>query len=213
MTGPATREGATKLGAAPLIHPGASVEGGALGAYVEIGEGARLNEVEMGDYSYTDRFADLAYAVVGRFVNIASFARVNPGNHPTWRASLHHFMYRASYYWPDAEDEAEFFEWRRQSLCGIGHDSWIGHGAVVLPGRSIGIGAVIGASSVVTKDVAPYQIVAGNPAVPIRPRFPAAIVERLLRLGWWDWDHARLRAALPDFRALPVEAFLEKHES
>jgi len=64
---------------------------------------------------------------------------------------------------------------------------------------------------VVTRDVAPYTIVAGVPAAPLRERLPKAVAERLIALGWWDWDHDRLRAALEDFRTLPAEAFLEKH--
>jgi hypothetical protein len=70
---------------------------------------------------------------------------------------------------------------------------------------------VVAAGAVVTRDVAPFAIVAGVPAQPLRMRFPGAVVERLLRLGWWDWDHARLRAALADFRALPVEDFLDRY--
>jgi hypothetical protein len=65
----------------------------------------------------------------------------------------------------------------------------------------------------VTKDVAPYAIVAGNPARVIRQRFPAAVANRLIRLAWWNWDHERLRNALPDFRRLSIERFLAKHES
>ena len=63
----------------------------------------------------------------------------------------------------------------------------------------------------VTKDVDPYAIVAGNPARVIRRRFSAAVARRLQRLAWWDWDHDRLRTALPDFRALSIEAFLDKY--
>ena len=89
---------------------------------------------------------------------------------------------------------------------------WIGHGVIVLPGRSIGTGAVIAGGAVVTKDVAAYTIVGGNPARPIRRRFPEAIADRLARLAWWDWDHETLRAALPDFRKLEIEDFLAKYE-
>jgi hypothetical protein len=64
---------------------------------------------------------------------------------------------------------------------------------------------------VVTKDVDPYAIVAGNPARVIRQRFSAAVARRLQHLSWWDWDHDRLRAALPDFRQLSIEDFLEKY--
>lgn len=200
-----------KLSDQPLIHDGAVVRGCTLGRYTEIGQGARLLNVAMDDYSYTARFADIANATIGKFSNIAAFTRINPGNHPLDRASLHHFMYRAASYWDDAEDEAAVFDWRAARPVTIGHDTWFGHGAVVLAGRTVHSGAVVGAGAVVTRDVAPYSIVAGNPARPIRDRLAPALAERLMALGWWDWDHARLRAALEDFRGLSVAAFLEKY--
>ena len=64
-----------------------------------------------------------------------------------------------------------------------------------------------------TKDVPPYTIVGGNPARPIKQRFPDSIAGRLAELAWWDWDHDTLRRALPDFRKLDVEAFLAKYEA
>jgi hypothetical protein len=82
---------------------------------------------------------------------------------------------------------------------------------VVRPEVTIGAGAVVATGAVVTKDVPPYMVVAGVPAVPLRERLPAAVAERLLALAWWDWPHERLRAALPDFRSLPAEAFLERY--
>ena len=83
---------------------------------------------------------------------------------------------------------------------------------MILPGRSIGTGAVVGAGTILTRDVAPYTIVVGNPGRVVRRRFPETIAERLQTLAWWDWDHARLHRALPDFRTLPIEAFLERYE-
>ena len=68
----------------------------------------------------------------------------------------------------------------------IGHDVWIGHGAIVTPGVSIGHGAIIGAGAVVTKDVRPYAVAGGNPAREIRRRFDDATVELLLAWAWWD---------------------------
>ncbi len=201
-----------KLGLSPAIDPTASVKGSTLGRYTEVGARTKLLEVEMGDYSYIASDADMAYSAVGKFCSIAAMTRINPGNHPMWRASQSHFTYRASAYFEDAADEPDFFQWRRDHKVTIGHDVWIGHGAVILPGRTIGTGAVVAAGAVVAKDVPPYAIVAGVAAKVVKQRFPIDIGERLMALGWWDWSHERLRTALADFRALSVEAFLERYE-
>jgi len=201
-----------QLGPQPFLHPNATVRNSKLGAFVEIGEGASIFESEMGDYSYTARYADIAYSKLGKFVNVAAFTRFNPGEHPYHRASLHHFMYRSSYFWPEEADEQAVFDWRRSRPVRVGHDSWIGHGAVVMKGVTIGNGAIIGAQSVVTKDVAPYAVVAGAPARFLKWRHPREVAERLQAVAWWDWTHEKLRTALPDFRALSAEAFLEKYE-
>jgi len=200
-----------KLGLAPLIHETATVRDCTLGRYTEVGERTSMIETSLGDYSYVVNDGEIIYTTIGKFCSIAAMVRINPGNHPMWRATQSHFTYRASAYFDDADDEAAFFDWRRAHPVAIGHDVWIGHGAIILPGRSVGDGAVVAAGAIVTKDVPPYAIVAGTPARILRPRFEGAVATRLRALQWWDWDHARLRGALDDFRHLPVEAFLEKH--
>jgi len=200
------------LSVEPLVDPSAEVKRSTLGRYTEVGARTRLLEVELADYSYVVNDSDIAYAQIGKFCSIAAMARINPGNHPMHRASQAHFTYRASAYFPGEDDDHDFFAWRRAHRVTIGHDVWVGHGAIVLPGRSIGTGAVIAAGAIVTKDVAPYAIVAGNPARLIRPRFAEAIAARLQALAWWDWTHERLHAALADFRALSAEAFLGRYE-
>jgi len=196
----------------PLIDPTARVQEATFGRYCEVGARTKLLDVAMGDYSYVVNDAEITYTTTGKFCSIAAMTRINPGNHPMHRATQAHFTYRASAYFSGEADESEFFEWRKGHRVHIGHDVWIGHGAIILPGRSVGAGAVIAAGAVVTKDVAPYTIVGGNPARPIKRRFAENIADRLVRLAWWDWNHEMLHAALPDFRKLGIEAFLDKYE-
>jgi len=179
----------TKLSTTPLIDPTADVRDCRIGAYCEVGARTQLLEVTLGDYSYIVNDGSVAYTTIGKFCSIAAMTRINPGNHPMQRASQSHFSYRASRYFAGAADDADFFDWRRAHAV------------------------TIAAGAIVTKDVAPYAIVAGNPARLIRMRFANDIAARLLRLAWWDWSHARLEAALPDFRALSIERFLDRHEA
>jgi phosphonate metabolism protein (transferase hexapeptide repeat family) len=213
LTDIGSRPSRTRLSERPLIHPTAEVTASTIGRYTEIDERCAVNESSIGDYSYLIRDCEVWATTIGKFANIASHVRINATNHPTWRATQHHFTYRAHDYWPDAEREESFFDWRRADRVNIGHDVWIGHGAIILPGVTIGNGAVIGSGAVVTKDVAAYTIVGGVPARLIKRQFPIEIGERLDQLAWWDWSHERLRAALEDFRTLPIDAFLDKHEA
>jgi len=200
-----------KLSPVPFVHPDATLSNTTIGAYCEVGNGTRLQNVSFGDYAYCDRLCDIANARIGKFANIASMVRIGATDHPLDRASLHHFMYRAAYYWDDAQDEAALFAARAARVTVIGHDTWLGHGCMIKPGLTIGDGAVIGSGAMVTKDVAPYAIVAGNPARLVRMRQPPDIAARLVALAWWDWDHARLRTALDDFRSMDAAAFLHAY--
>jgi phosphonate metabolism protein (transferase hexapeptide repeat family) len=124
------------------------------------------------------------------------------------RVTQHHFTYRRAQYGFGVDDEA-FFDWRRADKCVIGHDVWIGHGATILAGVAVGTGAVVGAGAVVTKDVAPYEVVVGVPARPIRKRFTDDVIEKMLRIGWWDWDRSMLEERFDDL--LDLKIFLEKY--
>lgn len=197
----------------PFIHPDCEIAQSQFGAYVEIGKGSRVLNTTFQDYAYCDRYADIANTTVGKFANIAAFTRIGPTDHPYRNAAQHHFLYRSSYYFEDALDDPAFFAHRASRRATLGADCWIGHGAVIKPEVTIGIGAVVASGAVVTKDVSPFMIVAGVPAKPVKMRFPEPVAERLLELAWWDWSHDRLRTALDDFRRLPAEAFLERYEA
>ncbi len=180
-----------------------------LGVYTHICSHSVLNEVTVGDYSYCAGYNQIDYTAIGKFCSIASFVRINPGNHPSYsRPAQHHFTYRSSEYGFGEDDEA-FFNWRRSKYVVIGNDVWIGHNASIMPGVRIGNGAVVGTGAIVTKDVEPYAIVVGNPARTIKMRFSYDIIEKLEKCAWWDWDHDTLKERLGDFRNF--EEFARKY--
>lgn len=203
---------ATRLGPEPLVCPTAIVEDAVLGAYVEVGDRTRIVQSCFGDYSYIMEDGHVAHATIGKFCSIAASVRINASNHPSWRASQHHFTYRSDDYFAGAEPDLPFFEWRRRNAVSVGHDVWIGHGATVLPGVAVGDGAIVAAGAVVTRDVGAYQVVGGVPARVIKTRFEPETAARMQALRWWDWSHSELRAALRDFRDLSAEDFLARHE-
>ena len=166
-----------------------------------------------GDYAYCDRYADIANAEIGKFANIAAFARIGATDHPLRHGclpplpvSLGRLLGRCGATTRHSSPIAD-------AARAIGHDTWIGAGAMIKPEVTLGHGAVVAAGAVVTKDVAPYTIVAGMPAKPLRLRQPPRDrrpADRAWRGG--IGRTTRCAKALDDFRALEAEAFLEKYE-
>ncbi|TPJ32389.1 DapH/DapD/GlmU-related protein [Mesorhizobium sp. B2-8-3] len=196
----------------PRIHPTAELKACKLGRYASIGERVILREVSVGDFSYFERHSEAIYTTIGKFCSIAANSRINALEHPIERLTQHKVSYRPNEYFRWLGVDTEFRARRQAKSVSIGHDVWIGHGAVIMPGVAIGNGAVIGANAVVTHDVAPYTIVAGVPAKPLRQRFPAAVAARIDALAWWDWTPEKLASAIPDMQAVPIEAFLDRWE-
>jgi phosphonate metabolism protein (transferase hexapeptide repeat family) len=194
----------------PRIHPTAELKGCRVGRYASVGERTILREVAVGDFSYFERHAEAIYTDIGKFCSVAANTRINALEHPLERATTHKVSYRPNEYFRYLGVDQEFRERRRRKRVTVGHDVWIGHGAVILPGVHVGNGAVIGANSVVTRDVPAYAIVAGAPAEVIRPRFPEDVTIRLAEMAWWDWPLDRLFEAIPDIQNLKIEEFIEK---
>lgn len=197
---------------APEIDPSAVVRNSDFGRYTYLGPRSHVADSVIGDYGYAMGDNQIAHAEIGRFCNLATGVRINPSNHPWWRATLHHFTYRSASHGFSLPDDVEIFGWRKADKVSIGPDVWIGHNAIVMPGVTIGAGAAIGSGAVVTKDVPPFAIVVGVPARVLRFRCDERTAERLMRIRWWDWSHERIDDALADFRALDIAQFAEKYD-
>ena len=197
------------LSEAPLIHEGACVQKSRIGSWTEIGRNTVIVESTIGDYTYDDGDVSICYSEIGQYCSIANRVRINPGNHPRDRVTQHHMTYRRVKFGLSDRDDEEFFAWRRAHPCVVGHDVWIGHAAVILPGVSIGTGAIVGAGAIVTRDVEPYQVVAGVPARPLRFRFSSDVITRILKSRWWEWGRPQLEERWEDLCSLPT--FLEKY--
>ena len=196
----------------PTIDKTALVTDSDLGAWTDIGVRAEITESRLGDYTAVGNDALVSYSTVGKFCQIGAWVAINPDDHHQDRPALHHFTHQ-SWMYVFSDDDDAFHGMRREKSVEIGNDVWIGHGAIILPGVTIGNGAVINEGSVVSKHVPAYSIVAGNPGEVLRDRFTDDIKVDLDAMAWWDWPRAGLKAALPDFRNLPIAEFIQKYKA
>lgn len=172
----------------------------------------QMDNITIGEYTYLDNSHGKIHLLcwknsdiieIGKFCSIASDVRIfGGGEHNTNFISTYPFK--------------KFFQnididpvLTAKGITHIGNDVWIGMSAIVLSGITIGDGAVVGAGSVVTKNIPPYSVVAGNPAKIIKYRFTDAQIEKLLKIRWWDWPLEKIIANIKDFYNTPDE-FIEK---
>lgn len=158
----------------------------------EKGPNLRLANISVrncGKWSYTqgDLYCVSPETTMGAFCSLGCRIVLGHGEHPTNYLSSSPYFYYSELRWKreDMPTHSEF--WHYEPIH-IGNDVWIGDGVFVKNGVTIGDGAIIGARSVVTKDVPPYAIVVGSPAKVLRYRFPPEIIAELLELKWWDLD-------------------------
>lgn len=180
-------------------------------------------QIEIGDYTYYDDPEDsegfernVLYLypfigdrlVIGRFCAIAKGVRfiMNGANHKMSGFSTYPFNIFGEG-WERVTPTLEELPMKGDTV--VGNDVWIGYEALVMPGVRIGDGAIVAAHSVVTSDVAPYTIVGGNPAKPLKQRFSDEVIEELLLIRWWDWDAAHITKHLEAIVSADLDALRE----
>lgn len=140
--------------------------------------------------------------IIGKFCAIASNVKfiMNGANH-----NLHYFTtYPFGIFGHNWTNQASI-QGENKGNTIIGNDVWIGYNSTIMPGIKIGDGAIIGANSVVTKNIEPYTIVGGNPAQIIRKRFADQVINLLLELQWWDWSIEKITAQISILASNNVE--------
>ena len=182
-------------------------------------------QISVGEYTYYDDFETVEnflrqvrylfdftgdHLRIGKFCMIASGVEfiMNGANHLSNAVSAYPF----AVFGHDWQDAMAGKTYPTKGDTVIGNDVWLGYRAAILPGVTIGDGAIIGAYSVVTKDVPPYSIVGGNPAQLLRPRFDELTTQRLLTLKWWDWPVEKITRYVSLLTGDP-EAFLTAAEA
>lgn len=146
---------------------------------------------------------------IGSFCNISADNVTIAGNHPITMVSTNTFTYSKKIGFVDQDKSISHIANTRK--INIGHDVWVGANVILLPGVTIGHGAVVAAGAVVSKDVPPYAIVGGIPAKVIKYRFEPSVIDGLLKSNWWDWSDAKIKRHI-QYMDTP-ETFLEKMES
>lgn len=176
--------------------------------------------IEVGDYSYYDDSRGPEHFVarcvryhfdfigdrliIGKFVAIAQAAQfvMNGANHPLGGFSTFPFQ---MFGLGDAEELKRPGPNNRGDMV-IGNDVWIGREAVIMPGVTIGDGAIIGTRAQVTKDVPAYAVIAGNPGRIVKMRFAPEVIAALLAIRWWDWDADRIARNVTAIQGADIDA-------
>lgn len=160
--------------------------------------------IVVGDYTYYDDpggpecfEANVLYHFdfVGDRLVIGKFCSIGAGTRFIMNGGNHHTTWLTTYPFPifgQGWEAAMPPSWPNKGDTVVGNDVWFGHDALLMPGVSIGDGAIVATRAVVTRAVPPYAIVGGNPATVLRYRFDHATIARLLQVRWWDWDAAKI---------------------
>lgn len=158
----------------------------------KIGRKSNLINTKVGRYSYCGSNNSISHVEIGSFCSIASYCAIGGSGHPIDEVSTSPVFYEKKNlfkkYFGRTNNISE------PKVTKIGHDVWIGESCFIKEGLRIGNGAVVGAHSVVTKDVPPYSIVVGSPAKVIKYRFDEGTIRNLQKIQWWDWKIEKIKA-------------------
>lgn len=164
-----------------------SIKNVEFGEYANVAHHAQISDSSIGKRTSIGRYTKIRETIVGKYCSISWDVTVGAVTHPFNHISSHAFTYRKQFGICDEDYNIP----QKQTI--IGNDVWIGCNSVILSGIKIGDGAIVGAGSVVTKDVEPYSIVAGAPAHFIKYRFDKEYIKRLLQLKWWEFSDEDLK--------------------
>lgn len=173
------------------LSPFAKILNSSLAGNLFLGLSSCINRSQLGRYVGVAYFSYLADCHSGSYCTFGSRVSIGAFSHPTDALTVHEVGYRntvPSYGETIAESDSQSYLDARSVKTHIGNDVWVGDNAVIIKGTTIGNGAIVAAGSVVTKDVAPYAIVGGNPARTIRMRFSPEIVAKIQATNWWQYS-------------------------
>ncbi|MCZ0717300.1 CatB-related O-acetyltransferase [Aerococcus kribbianus] len=158
------------------------------GIYNNVAHDAEINRSVIGDRTSIGRFSKIESADIGKFCSISWDVTIGATGHPMTHLSTHAFSYRKLFGLVNKDGQQE------KKRVKIANDVWIGCQVVIMPGVTIGNGAIVGAGSIVTHDVKPYEVVVGNPAKVKKLRFDPATIAKLEKINWWDLSDEQLQA-------------------
>lgn len=183
----------SKIKSTCIIDASCTIKNTELDDYVFLKHHTICEFAKVGLRSSVGFYSVLRSAVIGKYCSISWFTTVGAVNHHFDTVTTHAFPVRGRFGLTDVEGSMP------ERITTVGNDVWIGCNVVILPGVTIGDGAVIAAGSIVTKDVPPYAIVTGAPAKVLRYRWNEETIERVSSLKWWDWEDEKIKNNLELF--------------
>jgi len=164
-----------------------SIHNSHFGNFVHLGDEVKLINSDIGDHSYVNANTRIIKSNIGKYCSIGPNVILGMGIHPTDLISTHPAFYSNNKSFKTFSNKNYFEEYEKITL---GNDVWIGSNAIIMGGVTIGDGAIVAAGAIVTKDVKPYEVVGGIPAKHIKMRLDKKIIDRLMKIKWWDKDES-----------------------